>query len=303
MSETTTRTDAGRSVYLDGRIVLAEEASVSLEDRGLLYGFGFFETFRTSGGRAHHWAFNLARLKRACGTAGLKLPSSFLSGSEPRLQMFVEQLLVRNGESDGVFRYTVTAGGPNGPSEFMTLRRLPAAAPDHGVALRVLNLRRDSGEWIPRPKSLNYMNAALGHQEVRRRSQAESDEGLFMSGVGNFVVETARQNLVWIKGERLFTPDPSVGSVAGTCLDWIAATGSPVQSVRAHLEDLITADAVVCVNSVRGITAVCEIWDQTDATRLARLNSHAHPIVTNLQSKWAQELVLTRDASNGLHPP
>ena len=146
--------DSKPAVFVNGQIVGAGDAQLSIYDRGLLYGFGFFETFRTSGGRPHHWSFNHARLMAACEKATLALPPTFLVRDAERLSAVVGELLRGVGWDDAVFRYTVTAGIDDQTSEFLTMRPLPNPTDAGGIRLRVLNLRRDNGEWLPRPKRL-----------------------------------------------------------------------------------------------------------------------------------------------------
>jgi 4-amino-4-deoxychorismate lyase len=281
------------AVFFNGRILPVEEARVPISDQGLLYGFGFFETFRTSGGNVHHWEFNRARLSAACQKTGLVLPRSFLAHDEAKLAEVVRALLERTGRVDAVFRYTVTSGSGTSPTEILTTRALPRDPAGEGIRLRVLKLRRDSGEWIPRPKSLNYLNAILGSRELLRRSAADSDEGLFLSQADASVVETARQNVAWIVGGRIRFPDASIGAVAGTCLAWLQTRGIPMEPCRASLADFLVADAIFTLNSVRGITPVAEVWDESDAAWLGSYNSADHPLILRLQRDWSDALAET----------
>ena len=277
------------SVFLNGEIVPATEARLPITDQGLLYGFGLFETFRTSGGHPHHWQFNRTRLEAACAKAGLVLPPTFLAVDEARLAKVVQFLLQESRLADAVFRYTVTAGSADLPSELMALRPLPSTSASQ-ISLRILNLRRDAGEWIPRPKSLNYLNAILGTRELRNRNAAESDEGLFLSREGEFVVETARQNLAWISGGRMHVPDASVGPVAGTCLAWIRTRGLQIEPSRATLGEFLKAEAIFVLNSVRGITPVGEVWNESDTQLLGAYSSVAHPLIMTAQREWQEAL-------------
>lgn len=290
-------------IFFNGHVVDAGEAQLSVSDAAVLYGCGFFETFRTSGGRPHHWGFNQSRLRQACVTAGIALPSKFLANDEARLREVVTQLLREHQMSDAVFRYTVTAGAvgdsdPRGnifstPTEFMTLRALPPPAPAEGIALRVLNLPRDSGEWLPRPKSLNYANAFAGAEELRRRRAAPSDEGLFLSWSGARIAETPRQNVAWFERGKFCYPDPVLGPVAGTCLEWVRQLDPTAEPRRALLPDLLTADAVIVLNSVRGVTPVREVWDTQDQIRFQTFDSAAHPGVVSLIKCWNEALRAT----------
>ena len=48
--------DGRPAVYLNGQIVPAVGAGLPVDDHGVLFGAGFFETFRTSGGRPLLWS-------------------------------------------------------------------------------------------------------------------------------------------------------------------------------------------------------------------------------------------------------
>lgn len=302
-------------VYLNGHYMPAAEARLPVDDHGVLFGFGFFETFRTSGGRPHHWRFNRRRLEQACATAGILLPPGFLAADDVRLAAAVKEMLRRAGCADAVFRYTITAGVPDArprraasgaaairvakepvytcPGELLALRPLPSSAPRWGVCLRILNIRRDNGEWLPRPKSLNYANALLGAAELARRGADASDEGLFLSREQGFVVETVRQNVAWIRDGRLCYPEPSLGGVAGTCLAWVLELGVPATPCRAQIEEMLTAEAIVVMNSVRGITPVRTIYGATDEELVGSPASHQDPLVVSLRQQWQEALAAT----------
>jgi 4-amino-4-deoxychorismate lyase len=307
--ETAAGADLPTIAYCNGELMPAAAARLPIDDAGVLYGLGFFETFLTSGGHPHHWSFHRERLAQACGVAGITVPGTFLARDEARLRGVAQTLLRENKMSDAVFRYTLTAGRVSlggrsgnfdGPAEFMTLRVFPPAAPAEGISLRVLRLARDNGEWLPRPKSLNYSNALAGAGELRRRAAAASDEGLFLSRDERCVVETVRQNIAWIEGGKLCYPDETLGPVAGTCLQWALSLGIPSAPRRIKLGELAAADAVVVLNAVRGVTPVRELWDDEDRQCLARVASCEHPMVLQLRESWRGALQATvRSGSTG----
>ena len=91
-------------VYFNGQLVPRAEARFASDDRGVLYGLGFFETFRTSGGRPHHWRYNRERLLAACATAGVGLPKEFLANDAARLREVVSAMLREAGAADAKTR-------------------------------------------------------------------------------------------------------------------------------------------------------------------------------------------------------
>jgi 4-amino-4-deoxychorismate lyase len=279
--------------FVNGALLPSTHAAISISDQGLLYGLGFFETFRSSGGKPHLWTFHCDRLTKSCEKVGINIPRTFLALDRARLLEVMAELSKEAGVVDAVFRYTVTAGVNGRPSEFLSVRPLPEDAPAAGINLRVLKTRRDSGEWIPRPKSVNYINAMLGVRELVTRHAGSTDDGLFLSHESNLVVETPRQSLIWVSGGRIHIADEDLGGVSSTCVSWLQHHGVPLTPTKSTLLDFAHSQAVVCVNAVRGITPVREIWNAGDTEKIATLASATHARVLDFQAAWKQALAQT----------
>ena len=105
-------------VYLNGRFVGVDEASVSIFDGGWLHGAGLFETMRWENGRvfrlnAHHSRLqaSAAKLLRPMEPSELPSPSVY------------RELAERNSLDNARIRLTVTSGSvsPNGAAEMPSL--------------------------------------------------------------------------------------------------------------------------------------------------------------------------------------
>ena len=64
-------TGAGRAVWLDGALVPAERAALSIDDPGVRWGEGLFETMRAEGGRVALLERHLDRLDAPARTLGM----------------------------------------------------------------------------------------------------------------------------------------------------------------------------------------------------------------------------------------
>ncbi len=243
-------------VWLNGRIIPAGEAVLPVADHGLTYGAGFFETFRTFGGKPRDLARHLLRLRNSCALLGL---NPDLSGAEAA----VRELLKLEGANDAVFRLTVTAGVPGrpglapvypSPSTLLILRPLPPPLAVAGAALRVLGTVRSTPEVSPRPKSLNYLNNLLAARELAAGGEP-ADEGLMLDRDGH-VCEGVVTNVSWVFGNILHVPHPSLGALTGITQEWLCDTwkraGGDVAETRATPENLRHADALILSNAVRG---------------------------------------------------
>lgn len=260
-------------IYADGAFV--ESATIPADDHGALYGAGFFETFRTRGGVPIRLEKHLARLHAACERLGIRIPDAALASSHAaeKWRPIVARLLEANGLEDGVFRLTLTAGvhpAPLGageylhPHERLAVRALPPAPPAGGVVLHRLNTTRDTGEWRPRPKSLNYLNTLLAARELATLRDHPADEGLMLDAAGN-VSEGVFANIFWVRDGVVFTPHEDTGCLPGIgrlrLLTQLRRTGVPVEEVSAGVDALTWADAVAMVSCVRGVVPVARITD------------------------------------------
>lgn len=94
-----------RIVYLNGAFLPAEEASLSIFDRGFLFGDGIYEVTAVLEGRLIDSALHLSRLERSVGEIGIRLPVTTDEIVE------IERRLVReNNLTEGIVYLQVTRG-------------------------------------------------------------------------------------------------------------------------------------------------------------------------------------------------
>ncbi|RVU18105.1 D-amino-acid transaminase [Methylobacterium oryzihabitans] len=94
-----------RIVYVNGRFVPYEEATISIMDRGFLFGDGIYEVSAVVNGRLVDNEAHLARLDRSLGEIGIRNPHD--AAGWTRLE---EDLVARNGLTEGLVYMEVTRG-------------------------------------------------------------------------------------------------------------------------------------------------------------------------------------------------
>ena len=96
-------------IYLNGDILPLEEARVSVEDRGFLFGDGVYEVVRTYDGRFFRLDGHLRRLEHS--VEGARLPLRHLIGELPAI---MQRLLVENNlrDTNMYIQYTRGAAHP-----------------------------------------------------------------------------------------------------------------------------------------------------------------------------------------------
>jgi len=196
-------------VYLNGRLVPAAEARVSVFDRGFLFGDGVFETVRAYGGRLFMAEAHYARLVRSAAWAGI--PLAFDGAGFARI---LEQTL--GDRRDALVRLTVTRGegppvpdpaGAGAPTVLAVARPAPEADFERGIALA-------TGPWRvvdAEAKTLSYSSAVVALGEARRRG---ADEAVRLNPAGE-VAEGSVSNLFGVWAGTLATPPRDAGILAG----------------------------------------------------------------------------------------
>lgn len=242
-------------------------SSISIHDRGLLYGDGVFRTLRIRGGQPLHWAHHYRKLLNDCGALLLACPPGELLLKE------LQQLATQQPES--IAKIIVTRGeGERGypipaqtvPTRILSLSPLPQY-PSHfykqGVKLRVCELRLGHQPHLAGIKHLNRLENVLATTEW---ADPDIPEGLLLDSEGN-VIECTRSNLFAVFGAELATSDLTRCGVAGVqrerVLEWAAQQGIPCHIRHLGLQELRDADELFLVNSIIGLWPVRELQGKT----------------------------------------
>jgi 4-amino-4-deoxychorismate lyase len=240
--------------------------ALPLDDRGLAYGDGLFETMRAVGGRIALWDFHLARLRLGCERLGIPMPSAALLAGE------CESLL--EGSADTVLKLILTRGGggrgyapPHEPRPRRILMRLPAPPPPRpdGLRLHACATRLPLDPALAGLKHLNRLHQVLARAEV---GAAGADEGLCLDAAGRVACATAANVFALVDGE-LRTPAMDEAGVAGTCRAALLADpvfGPTVRVGALWPQELARASDVFLTNAVRGVMPVASI-DGRDVAR------------------------------------
>ena len=209
----------GLKIYLNGKLVEAAEAKISVFDHGLLYGDGVFEGIRSYGGLLFKLKEHVDRLYESAHTILLKVPMT-------RKEMIeaVVGTLKAIRLTDAYIRLVVTRGpGDLGldprkcdkATVFIITDKIvlyPERVYREGMEIVTVPTPRNLPEALnPQIKSLNYLNNILAKIEA---TNAGVQEALMLSAHG-YVAECTGDNLFIVKERALLTPPPYVGLLKG----------------------------------------------------------------------------------------
>ncbi|HHL40644.1 MAG TPA: branched-chain amino acid aminotransferase [Deltaproteobacteria bacterium] len=258
--------------YVNGEMVPAEKAAVSVFDRGFLYGDGLFETMKAYDGRVFLFREHMERLRR--GAVALGISTSPLKG----LRRAAAELMERNGlvRGEARLRVTLTRGvfdgghGPVGRTRPTVV--LTAGALDDGALSR---LRRRGVRAVlasvPAPplaafKTLNYLPCVMAKAGARR---AGAFEALFTTADGR-LTEGTSTNLFIARDGTLLTPPPESGLLPGitrrAVMEMAGEAGISVVEADLRSRDLYEADEAMLTNSIIEVVPLVAVGDRPIGT-------------------------------------
>ncbi len=256
-----------QKIYIDGKIVPAEEAKVSVFDHGLLYGDGVFEGIRAYNGRVFRLEQHLDRLYRGARTIMLSIPLS-----REEMAQAVCEACRANDIRDGYIRLVVTRGvGDLGldprkcprPTVFIIAAQI-ALYPEkyyvQGLEMITCATRRVSPDALDGGlKSLNYLNNIMAKIET---IQADVPEGIMLSGEG-YVCECTGDNLFLVVDGGLLTPPLYIGNLPGVTrqaiIDVAHAEGIPVREDLFRMHSVYNADEVFLTGTAAEVVPVVKV--------------------------------------------
>jgi branched-chain amino acid aminotransferase len=278
-------------VWVDDRLVPADQAVVSVYDRGFRTGEGVFETLRAYGEHVFRLAAHLERARAGAEELG------FDPGPTDRLAEAVRATAAANHAAfdgaDSALRLTISAGlidpespipgrGVGPPTVVVTSHPLAASAKE-ATAVTVPLARE-----LPHVKAVSYLVAVTAK---RRARELGADEALLTDGQGH-VLEGATSNVFAVVDGTLITPPTAAGLLAGVTravvLELADQLGVPSEERPLALEELLRADEAFLTSTTRELVALTEVDGRAIGT------SSAGELLGRLRGAYTAEVARER---------
>ncbi|NWF98814.1 MAG: branched-chain-amino-acid transaminase [Nitrospirae bacterium] len=254
-------------VYLNDRIVPAEDAVVSVFDHGFLYGDGIYETMRAYNGIVFMIDEHIERLFRSASLIGLKIPYD-----SQKLKSAIYETIQANGLENAYIRLTISRGcGSLGldpefcqkPSIVIIVKEqkdYPKALYKKGLKVIIAQTRRNLKEAInPRIKSLNFLNNILAKLEAKEKNANEA----IMLNVYGKLTEGTISNVFFYKNNMLFTPSIDCGILDGITRGIVIGIakkqGIEVKEGKFTKSDIYTSQEIFITNTTMEVMPVSEL--------------------------------------------
>lgn len=248
-------------VHLNGRLVPANEAHLSVFDVGFLHGASAFTTMRAHNGVVFRLDRHLGRLMDAVQALRLRCGATVEA-----LAAGVRELLAASALADGQLRITLSPGSAHGEGEPTTLitagplAEYPAWWYEKGVMATVSPFKQSPTDPTVGLKTGCYLPRVLAR---RLAAEQGGEEALWFTD-DNRLAEACFSNVFLVLGGEVRTPPLSTPVLAGivreAVLELCPSLDIPCRDdAGLTVRDMLDAGEVFVTNSLTGIRPVVRI--------------------------------------------
>lgn len=254
-------------VYLSGRLVPQDEATVSVFDAGFSHGAGLFETLRAYNGRIMSLSAHIERLNLSAST--LEIPVAL---DVEQIRDAADQLMEANDLREARLRLTVTPGNVPRPGQDPSedraptvllvaeqVRPYPKELYESGMRVCICPYRQNPHDPLAGHKTLGYLPRLLAMKDA---SAKRCHEALWFT-TDNRLAEGSVSNVFIVRDGMLVTPPTNTpclpGTVRKSILELASANNVGFSEAAISIEELLAASEVFLTGSVLEVMPVTSI--------------------------------------------
>jgi branched-chain amino acid aminotransferase len=249
---------------VNGRLMPAEQAQISIFDSGFMQGIGLFETMRAYGREVFRLERHLDRLANSARTLGWSIVPDV-----EELRDDVTQVVGASEPGDLRVRLTVTTGslrasGQDTPQLTVVATAAPGAKypPElyaQGVTVLVSEYRQNRHDPTAGHKTTSYFTRLAALREAHARRAFET---LWFTH-DNRLAEGAISSVFLVEDEELLTPPLETpvlpGITRATVIELAEELKIPVREEELVINDVLSADEMFLTNSLMEIMPVVRV--------------------------------------------
>lgn len=249
-------------IYLNGRLVEADQACVRVTNPALLHGVGLFETLRAYAGRPFLLERHIERMQSSA--KALNMP---LSAAMTQIPSAIDEVIEANRLSEARLRFTVTPPGSSEADDQPSLivrgeptTGYPGGLYERGMTVGICERYRQSGaDPLAGHKTTSYFPRLVALRDVQDRGCGE----VLWFTPDNRLAEGSMTNVFLVKAGRLRTPplDTPVlpGVTRAMVIELAIKEGLAVDQQPCTINDLLDADEVFVTNAIMEIMPVSQV--------------------------------------------
>ena len=258
-------------VSVNGVISTPDKASISVFDRGFLYGDSIYEVTQTFNGKIFKLEAHLDRLWFSAEK--MDMPITF---SRVELTNEIQKIIDKTNGKNIYVRVIVTRGegeiglDPNlaKKNNLIIITKIMPENPtwwyEDGVQMIIANILRNSKDAVdPNIKSGNYLNNVLAMSEAKKQ---DAFDAIMLNSDGN-ITEATTSNIWIIKNKKLLTPPVKSGLLGGitrrSLLGIAQENGYEVSEENFNVIELKNSDECFLTSTTKMIVPITKVDDST----------------------------------------
>ncbi|MDJ0646684.1 MAG: aminotransferase class IV [Flavobacteriaceae bacterium] len=287
-------------IFINGELVVREDAKISVFDSGYLVGDGIWEAMRLHDGVLVFLDLHLDRLWRAAAAVGMK----FHFTREQLIKYIWQTLEANDMHTDVHVRTMITRGIKKTPSQDPRLtisdpniviiaehKKASEKTKDNGISLFTSTIRRGSPDYLdPR---LNCHSKLHEVQALIQAIEAGADEALMLD-IHGFVATCNATNFFMVKKNEVWTSTGEYcmnGITRANVLRICKQQNIPHFEKNFSLYDVYDADEAFVTGTFGGLTPVVKIDGRT-------IGTGKYGVLTKKLSGFYEELIAVEIEKN-----
>ncbi len=262
-------------VFLNGKIVPASEARVSVFDAGFTHAAGLFETMRAYGGKVMRLDAHLLRLMHSASTLEIQMPAAMeaaVPSATDDLRRGIADVLSANELTNARLRLVMTPGDIPRPGQDPEHRAPPTvlvtASPvqpypeqlySRGMRVCISPYKQNRHDPLAGHKTLAYLPRLLAMKDAADR---QCQEALWFTAE-NRLAEGSICNVFVVMGDKVLTPpvDTPVlpGVVRASIIEVCHANDIKIEEAPIDINMLMEAQEVFLTGTVLEVMPVTSI--------------------------------------------
>ena len=219
---------------INGEIKKSNEALISVDDYGLMRGYGIFETIRFNNKKLLKINRHIDRLYK--GLSIIKIDVEHVS--REKLISDINNLVQINDMNSGLIKLVITKGTPdsnNGliPNIYITIKNMYSIPKEPVKVVFLSESKYPIVRFSPSFKGINYLGNMMAIEDANNH---DAFECVFVNDNQN-ITECSMRNIFFIKNQTLITPALNLGILSGT-------TRSEIQNL-AKLKNIDCVERIV----------------------------------------------------------
>ncbi|HWL92244.1 MAG TPA: aminotransferase class IV [Phycisphaerae bacterium] len=251
-------------VFLNGQIVPAADARVSVFDAGFTHAAGLFETMRAYNGAVMRLPEHIRRLQHSAAELELQLHLDVDEVAEA-----IMRLMAANSLLDARIRLVATPGNVPRPGQPIVapasqtvlisaspVQAYPADLYKHGMRVCICPYRQNRLDPLAGHKTLAYLPRLIA---IREAAAQQCQEALWFT-TENMLAEGSVCNVFIVRDKEILTPPLDTPVLPGTTrnalIELAAANGLTLHERAIDIETLLAASEVFLTGSVLEVMPV-----------------------------------------------